>query len=90
MLPRGIGQAYSKQTQITGRTGSLGVYIAIACSLIVSRPAAAAARAIPDLLATIFSAYCSGIRVDFHPPACVIKCPALRDPARRPPWWNAH
>jgi len=28
---------------------------------------AAAALAIPDLAALIFSAYCSGIRVDFHP-----------------------
>jgi hypothetical protein len=33
---------------------------------------AAAALAIPDLAALIFSAYCNGIRVDFHPPACVI------------------
>jgi hypothetical protein len=33
----------------------------------------AAARSIPDLAAVIFSAYCSGIRVDFHPPACVGK-----------------
>jgi hypothetical protein len=32
-----------------------------------SRPLAAAVRAIPDLAALIFSAYCSGIRVDFHP-----------------------
>jgi hypothetical protein len=31
-----------------------------------SRPVAAAARAIPDLAALIFSAYFSGIRVDFH------------------------
>jgi hypothetical protein len=29
----------------------------------------AAALAIPDLAALIFSTYCSGIRVDFHPPA---------------------
>jgi len=34
-----------------------------------SRPVAAAALAIPDLSALIFSAYCSGILVDFHPPA---------------------
>jgi hypothetical protein len=34
-----------------------------------SRPAAAAAFAIPDLAALVFSAYCSGIRFDFHPPA---------------------
>jgi hypothetical protein len=33
---------------------------------------AAAALAIPELVALIFSAYCSGIRVDFHPPAYVI------------------
>jgi hypothetical protein len=32
------------------------------------RPLAAAALAIPDLAALIFSAYCSGIRADFHPP----------------------
>jgi len=38
---------------------SLGVYTRDRL-LIASRPAAA--RAIPDLLATIFSAYCSGIR----------------------------
>jgi hypothetical protein len=29
---------------------------------------AAAALAIPDHAASIFSAYCSGIRVDFHAP----------------------
>jgi hypothetical protein len=34
-----------------------------------SRPATAAALAIPDLAALILSAYCSGIRIDFHPPA---------------------
>jgi hypothetical protein len=34
-----------------------------------------AALAIPDLAAWIFSAYFSGIRVDFHPPACVIGFP---------------
>ena len=37
-----------------------------------SRPLTAAALAIPDLAALIFSAYCNGIRVDFHSPACVI------------------
>jgi hypothetical protein len=33
------------------------------------RPVASAALAIPDLAAFIFSAYCSGMRVDFQPPA---------------------
>jgi hypothetical protein len=42
-----------------------------------SRPVAAAALAIPDLAAWIFSAYCSGIRVDFHPPACVIAAKSM-------------
>jgi hypothetical protein len=37
-----------------------------------SLPAFSAARAIPDLATLIFSAYCSGILVEFHPPACVI------------------
>jgi hypothetical protein len=37
----------------------------------LSRPVAAAALAIPDLAAVILSAYCSGMRVDFQPPACV-------------------
>jgi hypothetical protein len=37
-----------------------------------SRPDATAALAIPDLAALIFSAYWSGMRGDFHPPACVI------------------
>jgi hypothetical protein len=32
-------------------------------------PIFSAALAIPDRAALIFSAYCSGIRVDFHPPA---------------------
>jgi hypothetical protein len=43
---------------------------------------AAAARAIPDLAALIFSAYCSGIRVDFHPPACVIAAKSMSSSAR--------
>src|SRR5450755_2550141 len=47
-----------------------------------SRPAAAAALAIPDRAALIFSAYCSGIRVDFHPPACVIAARSLSSSAR--------
>jgi hypothetical protein len=41
---------------------------------------AAAALAIPDRAALIFSAYCSGIRVDFHPPACVIAATIIRVP----------
>jgi hypothetical protein len=36
-----------------------------------SRPLAAAALAIPDRAALVFSAYCSGMRVDLHPPARV-------------------
>jgi hypothetical protein len=47
-----------------------------------SRPVAAAALAIPDLAALIFSAYCSGIRVDFHPPACVIAAKSMSSSAR--------
>src|SRR5450631_2154054 len=47
-----------------------------------SRPAAAAALAIPDRAALIFSAYCSGIRVDFHPPACVIAAKSMSSSAR--------
>lgn len=35
---------------------------------IESLPACSAALAIPNLAALIFSAYCSGIRVDFQPP----------------------
>jgi len=31
----------------------------------------------PDLAALIFSAYCSGMRVDFHPPAWVIAASPL-------------
>jgi hypothetical protein len=46
-----------------------------------SRPAAAAALAIPDLVALIFSAYCSGIRVDFHPPAWVIAAKSMSSSA---------
>jgi hypothetical protein len=37
--------------------------------VIESLPVFSAARAIPDLATLILSAYCSGIRVDFHPPA---------------------
>jgi hypothetical protein len=36
---------------------------------IESLPDFSAAIAIPDLATFIFSAYCSGIRVDFQPPA---------------------
>ena len=46
------------------------------------RPAAAAALAIPDLAALIFSAYCSAIRVDFHPPACVIAARSISSAAK--------
>jgi hypothetical protein len=47
-----------------------------------SRPVAAAARAMPDLAALIFSAYCSGIRVDFQPPACVIAAKSMSSAER--------
>jgi hypothetical protein len=46
-----------------------------------SRPAAAA-RAIPDLATLIFSAYCSGMRGDFHPPACVMAAKSMSSSAR--------
>jgi hypothetical protein len=35
-------------------------------------PVFSAARAMPDRVASIFSAYCKGIRVDLQPPAWVI------------------
>jgi hypothetical protein len=38
---------------------------------------AAAARAMPDLAALIFSAYCSGIRGDFLPPACAMAAKSM-------------
>jgi hypothetical protein len=47
-----------------------------------SRPVAAVPLAIPDRAALIFSAYCSGIRVDFHPPACVIAAKSMSSSAR--------
>ena len=47
-----------------------------------SRPVAAAARAIPGLPALIFSAYCNGIRGDFHPPACVMAAKSMLSSAR--------
>ena len=40
------------------------------------------ALAIPDLAALIFSAYCSGIRGDFHPPACVMAAKSMSSSAR--------
>jgi hypothetical protein len=43
---------------------------------------AAAALATPDRAALIFSAYCSGMRVDFHPPACVIAAKSISSSAR--------
>jgi hypothetical protein len=45
-------------------------------------PAFSAALAIPDLAALILSAYCSGIRVDFHPPAWVIAARSWVAPTR--------
>ena len=48
-----------------------------------SRPCADAALAIPDHAALIFSAYCSGIRVDSHPPpACLIAAKSMSSSAR--------
>jgi len=35
-----------------------------------------------DLAALIFSAYCSGIRIDFQPPACVIAAKSMSSAAR--------
>ena len=47
-----------------------------------SLPDFSAALAIPDRAALIFSAYCSGIRVDFQPPACVIAARSMSNAAR--------
>jgi hypothetical protein len=49
---------------------------------IESLPAFSAARAMPDLAALIFSAYCNGMRGDFHPPACVIAARSMSRAAR--------
>jgi hypothetical protein len=51
-------------------------------SVIESLPAFSAALAIPDLAALIFSAYCNGMRGDFHPPACVIAAKSMSSSAR--------
>jgi hypothetical protein len=56
--------------------------IAAPVSSALSRPVAAAALAIPDLAALIFSAYFSGIRVDFQPPAWVIAAKSMSSSAR--------
>jgi len=48
----------------------------------LSRPEAAAARAIPFLAAFIFFAYCNGILVDFQPPACVIDVKSISSSAK--------
>jgi hypothetical protein len=45
-------------------------------------PVFSAARAIADRPALILSAYCSGIRVDFQPPACVIAVRSMSSAAR--------
>jgi hypothetical protein len=47
-----------------------------------SLPDFSAALAIPDLAALIFSAYCSGMRADFQPPACVIAAKSMSNAAR--------
>jgi hypothetical protein len=51
-------------------------------SLIESLPDFSAALATPDLAALVFSAYCSGIRVDFHPPAYVIAARSMSKAAK--------
>jgi hypothetical protein len=47
-----------------------------------SLPDFSAALAMPDLAALIFSAYCNGIRGDFHPPACVMAAKSMSSTAR--------
>jgi hypothetical protein len=42
----------------------------------------AAALAIPDLAALIFSAYCGGIRVEFHPRVCLVAARSMANAAR--------
>jgi hypothetical protein len=51
-------------------------------SVIESLPVFSAARAIPDLPTLIFSAYCNGIRGDFHPPAWVMAARSMSRAAR--------
>jgi len=51
-------------------------------SVIESLPVFSAARAMPDLPTLIFSAYCSGMRGDFHPPAWVIAARSMSRAAR--------
>jgi len=47
-----------------------------------SLPDFSAALAVPGLAALIFSAYCSGMRVDFQRPACVIAAKSMSNAAR--------
>ena len=70
-------QTNSLQVQNCDRDRTLG-----SLSSVESLPAFSAALAIPDLAALIFSAYCSGIRVDFQPPACVIAARSMSNAAR--------
>jgi len=51
-------------------------------SVIESLPVFSAARAIPDRPTLIFSAYCNGMRGDFHPPAWVIAARSMSSAAR--------
>ena len=51
-------------------------------SVIESLPVFSAARAMPDLPTLIFSAYCNGMRGDFHPPAWVIAARSMSRAAR--------
>jgi hypothetical protein len=65
----------------TGQQRALALNVATH-SAIESLPDFSAALAIPDLAALILSAYCSGIRVDFQPPACVIAARSMSNAAR--------
>ena len=51
-------------------------------SVIESLPVFSAARAMPDLPTLIFSAYCNGMRGDFHPPAWVMAARSISSAAR--------
>ncbi len=72
-----ICQGRSRGTSLTGFNTS---------SVIESLPVFSAARAMPDRPTLIFSAYCSGMRDDFQPPACVI---AARSISRAAKSWVA-
>jgi hypothetical protein len=48
----------------------------------MSRPVVASGLAIPDLAALIISAYCKGIRIDFHAPAWVTAAKSISRAAK--------